>query len=74
MSFAHVDLENLLFFVSSIPLALLPPPPLSSLSSEERDLVEMAHVELSVPGSLTCGCGALYLLPSAAGGSFSDDD
>ena len=40
-------------------------------------LKEKGHLGLSIPRSLTLcilsGCGSLYLFPSAAGGSFSDD-
>ena len=84
MSFAHVDLEGLVFWCPPSPLALIffPPPLLQgSLSPEGRDLVETSLLELFISSRVfqdlflcvMSGCGSGYLLPSAAGGSFSDD-
>lgn len=68
MIFANVDLEDH-FLGASFPLTLfLPPLPWGSLSPEGRDVMETAHLGLSVSKSLTLctrsGCGSLcsYLL------------
>lgn len=47
----------------------------SSVSPEERDLMETCHLGLYFPRSLTIciGCGSRYLFQSAEGGSFSDN-
>lgn len=75
MTFARVDLEDLVFLVSSIPSG---PCKLSTSSSSgfhellgerlDGELLFMAVCQrLLLSGS---GCGSLYLRPSAAGGSF----
>ena len=49
----------------------------TSLNPKEKDLMETFLLGLSVPWSLSLcimsGCGCLYLFPSAAEGTFSDD-
>lgn len=60
--------RSLVSLVSVIPLALTfvqIPLHQGSLSPEEKDLMKICHVGLSIPGSLThftfSGCGSLYL-------------
>lgn len=64
------DLVLLLFSIPSgtifLPLLLL-----HSLSSEGRHLMETSHLDSL---HMMCGCGSLYLLPSAAEKSLSNDN
>jgi hypothetical protein len=59
MSFTQVAFEGLVFLACPSPLALtynilfLPPLLPGSLSPEERDLMEISHLGLSIPRSLT---------------------
>lgn len=76
----HADLEELVLLVPSVlsgSYTLLRPRPQGSLGPERRDLMETFYLELSIPRSLALcilsGCGSLYLFPSAARGSFSND-
>lgn len=80
MSFAHVDVEGLVFLISSFSLILilfLPPPLWDSLSYKGRDLMETSKLWLNVPRFLilfVMSCyESLYLFPFARGGGFSDD-
>lgn len=80
MSFAQVDLKDLIFLVSSFlsgPHTLSPSYSVGSLNPEGRALIQSSHLNLSVLKSLILyimsGFGSLYLLLSAAGGSFSND-
>lgn len=74
MSFADVDLEVLVFSVSSSPSVKLILSPLfwGSLGPNGRDLMETSHVRMSVPRSPIPYVMDLYIyvFPSAAGGSF----
>lgn len=76
-----VDVENLDFLEFSLSLVLtlfLSSLLWSSLNSKGRNLMEIFHLNMSVPRLLTlfmmCGCRSLHLFPSAEGGSLSDDD
>ena len=80
MSMGRVDLEGLVFLVSSICSGLHPFSASSSyvsLSSKGRDLMVTSHVGLSIPMSLDLSimssCGSPYLFLSVAGGSLSED-
>lgn len=60
MRFDHVDLEGLVFLVSSIASGCFTLSPLLRFpESDRRDLKETSHLVLSVPKSLTLS--ALYL-------------
>ena len=69
MSFAHVDLEGLVLLVTSIPSGFY--------IFEEGNLMETYNLGLSVlrPSILFIMtiCESLYVFPSAARESFSDD-
>lgn len=71
ISFAHVNLEGLIFLVSSDPSGSYPE------LWGGRDLVMASHLGLSVSRSftfcITSGCWSLYLLLSATGRNFSAD-
>ena len=74
MSFAHIDLEGLVFLVSPSPLALKLSLSLflwGFLSSEGKDLMKLCVQDLS--SCIVLGCGPLTLFLSAPGESFSDD-
>ena len=79
MRCSHVELEGLVSLVTpSGSYTLSAYSASGSLNTVERDLMETSHLGLSVLRYLTLcimsGCGSLYLFPSAAGGSFSEDD
>ena len=76
MSLDHVDLEGLVLLVSSVPSGsyTIPRPlPRGSRSFEGRDWMKTSQLGQSESLSIMSGCGPLYSLPSAAGGSFSGD-
>ena len=78
-SLCSVDLVSPVLLVSSSPWLLLSfstPLLQNSLSSERRDLMEVPHLGVSVPKSLTLGIMSVlsFVFPSAAGGIVSDND
>lgn len=75
-----IDVGNLVFLVSSLPLVLtvfLLPLPQDSMIPEGKNLMETFCLELVVPKSLILcimsSCEYVYLFPYASGRSSSDD-